>query len=465
MSTSLLARAVVTGAVVTLVGLLPCGCKRSPTAAPVASASASSRVGPPVAEPTRCRRLPVLGLTLEGTAPASKGRPASADEAGQPASSDEEPDEDALLPFGVDMGAAVPTSYGFAAAGLRGAGQAFVALLGERASHRLDLGELHGDAETPALAAAGERVVVALRSTDAAGYTIKLGQVVGPEGSVEWGHELSKLGKEVTSLSLALSGERGLLAYQGAEKGSSRLYLGSFATSQLKEPFEAKALELKDVETPRLVPRPGGYWLAWTRTLPEPRTPKTPKTSADSGPEQDPEERDLLEVGLRVVEVALLDERGSRQGSPLRVGEPRRQVLLFDVAQAASGSLLVAMRSDSTVPGAEGGALLLSEVGPDGSVHEERLDDDEIGVGVPVLLVDANAKLPEPWLSVSSLNDATRLGLARGQRTVLAADPLLGRAEVIAVSSGHFLTQRARGRGIELATLDCALPATVPDKK
>jgi hypothetical protein len=109
--------------------------------------------------------------------------------------------------------------------------------------------------------------------------------------------------------------------------------------------------------------------------------------------------------------------------------------------------------------------LLLSEVRPDGSVHEERLDDDEIGVGAPVLLVDANAKLPEPWLSVSSSSDATRLGLARGQRTVLAADPLLGRSEVIAVSSGHFLTQRARGRGVELATFDCALPAPAPTEK
>jgi hypothetical protein len=236
MSKSSLARAVVCGAVVTVVGLLPCGCKRSPTAAPVASASASGGGGPVAAAvaPTRCRRLPVLGLTLDGAAPAGKGRPASADEAREPASSDEEADDDALLPFGVDMGAAVPTSYGFAAAGLQGAGQAFVVLLGERGSRRLDLGELHGEAETPALAAAGERVVVALRSTDAAGYTIKVGQVVGPEGSLQWGHELTKLGKEVTSLSLALSAERGLLAYQGTEKGSPHLYLGSFLPSQLK---------------------------------------------------------------------------------------------------------------------------------------------------------------------------------------------------------------------------------------
>lgn len=408
-------------------------------------------------EPSRCRRLPAFGLTLDGT-------PASPDKRRQP-SPDEavDDDDDALLPFGVDMGAAVPTTYGFAAAGLRGAGQAFVALLGERASHRLDLGELHGDAETPALTAAGERVVVALRSSDAAGFTIKLAQVVGPEGSVEWGHELSKLGKDVTGLSVALSGDHGLLAYQGLEKGSSRVYLGSFATAHFKDAFETKALEAKDVENPRLVARPGGYWLAWARTLPEPK--KVPNVGIDAGAPQDPEERDLLEVGLRAIEVAMLDERGNRQGSALRIGEPRRQLLLFDVAQAASGSLLVAMRSDSAAPGAEGGALLLSEVGPDGSVHEERLDDDEIGAGAPVLLVDANATLQEPWLSVSSPSDATRLGRARGQRTVLEADPMLGRAEVIAVSSGRFLTQRGRGRGVELATFECALQTPASAKK
>jgi hypothetical protein len=457
MSKSSRARAVVGGAAVTAFCLLPWGCKRSPNPAPVPSASAGSAASAAVGASSRCKRLPAFRLTLEGAlAPVDKGRDSSTED------KDEE-DDDALLPFGVDMGAAVPTTYGFAVAGLRGAGQAFVVLLGERASHRLDLGELHGDAETAALAAAGERVVVALRSTDAAGFSIKLGQTVGPEGSLEWGQELSKLGKDVTGLTVAVSGERGLLAYQGQEKGSSRLFMGSFATAHLKEAVELKASELKDVESPRVVARPGGFWAAWVRTLPEPK--KTPKIVADAGAEQDPEERELLDVGLRVVEVALLDEHGNRRGSPVRVGEPRRQVLLFDVAQAASGSLLVAMRSDSAAPGAEGGAMLLSEIGPDGSVHEERLDDDDIGVGAPVLLVDANAPLQEPWLSVSSPSDATRLGRARGQRTALEADPLLGRSEVIAVSSGHFLTQRGRGRSVELAALDCALETPSGDKK
>jgi hypothetical protein len=454
MSKSSLARAVVCGAAATMLGALPCGCKRSAQPTPAGSAAAAASAASsaiPAAEASRCRRLPGYSLTLEASpVAAGRGRPVAGE------AQEDDDDDEALLPFGVDMGTAVATTYGFAAAGLRGAGQAFVALLAERASHHIDLGELHGDAETPALAATGERVIVALRSSDAAGFTVKLGQVVGPEGALEWGYELSKLGKELTGLTLAAAGERGLLAYQGIEKGSPRLFMAGFATAALKDPIEVKALEVKDAETPRLAIRPGGYWLAWVRTLPEAKKPQKPAVDAGN---EDPEERDLLDVGLRVVEVAKLDERGERQGAVLRVGEPRRQVLLFDMAPAAAGSLLVAMRSDSAAPGAEGGAMLLSEIGADGSVHEERLEDDELGVGAPMLLVDA--KLPEPWLAVSSASDATRLGRARGQRTVLEADPLLGRAEVLAVGAGHFLTQRSRGRGVELAALDCQLERPV----
>jgi hypothetical protein len=163
-------------------------------------------------------------------------------------------------------------------------------------------------------------------------------------------------------------------------------------------------------------------------------------------------------MGLRVVEVVKLDEQGRLQGEAKRLGEPRRQVLLFDVATLPSGGLLVALRADSATPGVEGGTLVLSEVGPDGSLREEQLHDDEIGAGAPVLLVDTGAKPPQVWLAVSSPSDATRLGLARGQRTFLQSDPLLGRAEVLAVGAGRFLTQRARGRGVELGALACQLP-------
>jgi hypothetical protein len=166
-----------------------------------------------------------------------------------------------------------------------------------------------------------------------------------------------------------------------------------------------------------------------------------------------------LQEALRVVEVAKLDEQGKMLGAPRRIGEARRQVLLYDVASLGSGNLLVAVRSDSAAPGAEGGALLLSELQPDGSVHEERLDDDDIGAGAPALLVDADLKLPGPWLSMSGSSDATRLGLAQGEHSSLQADPLLGHAEVIAVSSGHFLVQRARGRGVALEALDCSWPS------
>jgi hypothetical protein len=414
----------------------------------------------PVAEEmTHCRHLPAPALTLEAEAtPSSEKRPVSGDDE----------DDDALLPFGVDLGAAVPTGTGFAVAGLRGGGQAFVALLADASSRRVDLGELHGDAETPAIAVAGERVLVALRSSDAAGFTIKLGSVPLAAGEAEWGHELSKLGKSVTGLELATSGARGVLVFQSDEKGSSRLLLGSFAVGSLKEPFDVKPLEVKDAEMPRLVARPGGYWLSWVRSLPEPKKPAiaVPAAKPSAEPAQDPEERELLDVGLRVVEVAKLDEQGKLVGAAKRVGEPRRQVLLYDAALLASGGLLVATRSDAAAPGAEGGALLLHEVGADGSVRTEQLEDDDIGAGAPTLLVDRDVKLPGPWLSVSAPTDATRLGLVKGAKTQLLADPLLGHAEIVAVSNGHFLAQRARGRGVTLEAMDCAWPSEVaPEKK
>ena len=435
-------------------------CKRHPPA-PAPSASASvlpsalaagedGSMPDGVSTPARCRRLPGFGLTLDAVGAPGSAKPAA------DASDDEE--DDALLPFGVDIGAAVPLPSGFAVSGIRGAGQAFVALVGERASHRIDLGELHGDAETPAIAPIGEGLLVALRTTDAAGFTIKLGRVAGAESSaVEWGFELSKLGKTVTGIELGVAGARGVLVFQGEEKqGGSRLMLGTFATAALQEPFELKALEAKDVEMPRLTTRAGGYWLSWVRTLPEAK--KTPKKPVETEAPRDPEERELLEVGLRVLEVAKLDERGVQVGAALRIGEPRRQVLLYDVASLASGGLLLAARSDGAAPGAEGGALILSEVGMDGSVREERLDDDEIGAGAPALLVDGDSKLPGPWLAVSAPTDVTRLGLARGGHTALLSDTLLGRAEVVAVSAGHFLVQRARGRSVTLEALDCSWP-------
>lgn len=447
---------------------LVAGCKRTPpapapassTTRPVAAASGVQPEDPSAPEgsaPSQCRGLSAYGLTLDAVVTPKAGKGATdvpADE-----------DDDALLPFGVDIGAAVPMPYGFAVAGIRGAGQAFVALVSDKAPQRIDLGELHGEAETPALAPLGEDLLVALRSTDAAGHTIKLGRVTGATGSaVAWGAELSKLGKTVTGVELATSGARGVLVYQGEEKqGGSRLMLGSFATGALAEPFTVAALEAKDAEMPRLTARPGGYWLSWVRTLPEPKKPT--KKPAEGEPAQDPEERELLDVGLRVVEVAKLDERGVQQGAALRIGQPRRQVLLFDVAPLASGGLLVAARSDSAAPGAEGGALLLSEVGADGSVRDERLDDDEIGAGAPALLVDGDLKLPGPWLSMSSLSDATRVGLVRGGHTVLQADPLLGHAEVVAVSSGHFLVQRARGRSVTLSAIDCSWQSDVSAEK
>lgn len=462
-----------------LLGALPAGCKRDPAPAPsqgAAAARPATSPGSSAALPgapeqgSHCRRLSGFGLTVEAAGTAADAAGTAAKQGAVAAPEAEESDDDALLPFGVDLGSVLSTPKGFAVAGIRGAGQAFVALLGEQASSRVDLGELHGDVEPPVLAAAGEQVIVALRSSDAAGFTLKLGQIAAQGSGVEWGYELSKLGKGVSSLDLATSGPRGAVVFQDEQKSGSRVWLGAFSPNDLKAPVPVKPFDAKDVEGPRLVPRPGGYWLSWVRSLPEAKKPT--KKPTEGAPVEDPEERDLLELGLRALEVLKLDEQGQVQGGALRVGEPRRQVILFDVAPLASGGLLIAARSDSAAPGAEGGALLLSEVGLDGTVREERLDDDEIGAGAPALLLDGGARSPDgsvqppkPWLAISSPSDATRLGVAQGARTQLLGDPALSRNEVIAVGAGHFLTARSRGRSVELGALDCQLQAPAPAEK
>ncbi|HYQ15274.1 MAG TPA: hypothetical protein VEQ58_05950, partial [Polyangiaceae bacterium] len=146
------------------------GCKRQPAPAPAVDSALPSASAAPLPAPedaTVCRRRPDFGISLEAEAPLPKK--------GESDDPNDDEVDDALLPFGVDIGAALPTAFGFAVAGIHGNGQAFVALLGERASRRIDLGELHGEPETPSIAAVGERLIVALRTTDAAGFTIKLG--------------------------------------------------------------------------------------------------------------------------------------------------------------------------------------------------------------------------------------------------------------------------------------------------
>ncbi len=389
-------------------------------------------------------------MTL-GAAPKPGGAP-------EPGPAGQEADDDALLPFGVELGGGIATSSGFALGGIEGGGNAFLVHLAERGSERVELGRVHGDPEAPAVTSAGERVVVVLGSSDAAGRTLKLGQWSHAAGaSVEWGYEASKLGRAVSSVGLAIAEEHGLIVYEAEDTG--RVFLADFAPADLRRPFEPRWLGVKDAEHPRVAARSGGFWLAWVRSLPE---PKRAKPAASAAP-TDPEERAVLEFGLRVIEVAQLDAKGRLLGAPVRLGEPRRQASLFDLAPLGSGGLLVASRPDSASPGAEGGAILLSRVGLDGSVEQERLDDDDIGAGVPALLADpaASPANTEPWLAVSSPSDATRFGLARGQRTQLEADPMLAGAELIAVNAGKFLSQRARGLRVELSVLSCQ-PAATP---
>jgi hypothetical protein len=432
-------------------------CKRSPKPAPAPEKRATAPASSREKQPARCRKLPGFELRLKGSATQAAAKPSIAEHepSDEPAddASAAEPANDgaAALPFGIDIGGASATGSGFALAGLRG-DAAFVARLSASGSQVVELGRVHGDPEAPVVATAGERVLVVLPNSDAAGRTLRIGELSPASASVSFGPDLTGLGRAAASVGLAISGERALLVLAREDEDGSRVLSAALSLGDLRAPLALSPLSNESAEMPRVVAREGGFWVAWVRNIDVAAPPAAPpKPGADVDGHQP------FVFGPRVLEVARLDLEGKLVGTPRRLGEPRPHALLYDIAPLASGGLTVATRTDAAAPGAESGAISLWELGADGSQSERRLDDDDIGAGAPALLHEARRapNAPQSWLAVSSRSGATRLGSLEGERTTLRGEPALGSGEVLAVSEGKLLIQHARGRGTELSVLDC----------
>ena len=174
---------------------------------------------------------------------------------------------------------------------------------------------------------------------------------------------------------------------------------------------------------------------------------------ADAGGETD----SVVEIGRRALRVARLDDNGSFVAEPLTASGPDSHVLVFDLASTPSGELLLAWRDDETVVGAEAGGVTLARVAPDGSVERAAVQDDDVGAGAPVLLVDASAK-HGAWLALAGVSDATRLGSFAGGLVLgdLAPVPAIGSAEPLARDGDRLLVARPRGLAMDLQTLRCS---------
>jgi hypothetical protein len=377
-------------------------------------------------------------------------------EDGGPDEDDEVPD-----PYAVELGPARADGDGFVLSALRtlkGQSHALIVLLaGDAASGKVvDLGVVHGDPDPPLFVAHGKDLLIAVPDTDAGGGMLKIGLVQDARGSAEihWGPEITGVRRDST-FALEASGERAFLAYAADSAGKIRVFGAVLDPSQLKQKIVPEPLSAAgaDVDSPRLALRKGGYWLAVLRALDAPKS--KPKPAPPGAGSTDLAEGDsLLDIGTGRIEVMKLDAQGKPASSALVVTAPGARPMSLDLAAAADGGVYVGFRGDDSTPGADGGALELVHVKPDGSFEKLSLGGELEGTGTPSLLVDS-AEPSKVWLSAAGQNGATWFGLLT-EHSTLSPDGFVRGGDLIAARAGQLLLSRTNGTAADLSVVQCA---------
>jgi hypothetical protein len=457
--------AVIALAVLTLCSAQLAACKKKPPPSPAAEPEPSAE-SPEVVEtaspappapgpvPARCHELAQPSPFRIGDASANHATPDDSDDAG--------PDEDDEVPapFSVELGQARADADGFAISALRslkGESHALVALLnGDAGAGKLvELGVVHGDPDPPLFAEHGKDLLIVASDADAGGGMLKVGLLKDARGAaqISWGPEITGVRRDST-FAVEVNGDHAVVAYAAETAGKIRVYGGLVDPSNLKQKFAPEPLSAAgaDVDSPRLALRKGGYWLAVARSLDAPKAKPKPHP-ADAGADYDDQDS-LLDIGTRRIEVMKLDAQGKTASSPLVVTTPGARPMSFELSAASDGGAYVAFRDDDSTPGADGGALALVHVKPDGTFEKVQLSGDDNGTGTPSLIVDST-DATRIVLAAPGENGATWFGRIV-EHSTLSADSVVRGADLIAARDGKLLLSRSKGTAAEFSLVQCA---------
>jgi hypothetical protein len=209
--------------------------------------------------------------------------------------------------------------------------------------------------------------------------------------------------------------------------------------------------EKSDAEAPRLLARPGGYWLAWLARRPE--------ASEDAGPNGNPEGPGERRA-YRWVELVALDANGEPTSPVRRVSPEKGHVASFDLA-VTGGQLVVIVQDEAAH--AEGAGERIVRYGLD----VEKVDAvDLLDGGVGHALADLLPQVGEGrWLAFMDLQERAHLvPLGASLRVVgpATAEPALDGARVLAAvppdalyAIGPAGVAAARGGRVELRRFIC----------
>ncbi len=390
-------------------------------------------------------------------------------------------DPEVALPFAVEVGEAVAAGPGYAVSALRsqdGGTQAVIAMTDRIVTRGriVELAEVHGSVEPPKLAAQGRHLVAVLHGNDAGSETLRVVTLrnfdsLDSQADVIWGAEVPQGRGQSSAFDVELGAEQGVLVWDRVDKakGKSAVLALTFDPEQPGKATKPRKLSTPgdDAESPRLIRRPGGFWLTWISHGPLTR----PDKKASSEAKFDNLES-VMELHPRRLKIVPLDQNGSPSGEPQLLTDEGAHVLVYDVAPTAEGGAVLAWRDDPTSPGAEGNRVSLAAVAPDGSIKKQFIEDEQLGVGVPSLLFDAprakkksESRPAHTWLTLAGVSGMTRLAMldpAELRLGELQENAAIGSGELLVVQEQRFLVATPRRMAIQLVGIQCELPPKKP---
>lgn len=434
----------------------------------------------------------------------------------EPADADAEPDPELSvdLPFSIEPGMGLSLGGQFFATALRHEPHGSVALLvqlarsveaaGSAAGSRvIELGRLAGDVPPPRLAADSSDLLVAIEDTvvdaavshaalphaavsHAAPYRIRMARL--PRGDLatplQW-HDGPRASRDESNAFEFAAAPRApgaapastLFVWDDWPAGEShgRVFALRLGGDGAASAVRAVSSPNVDAAEPRLVARPGGYWLAWLvdaasetgrARVYDPGEAEAPSAlragssagaatgaGASTGPN-----------GARGIEVLALDAAGEPASNVRRIRTESARVVGYDLTTNAAGNAWLVWRQDAPSAGAAGGRVLMAEVQSDGPHETLLVREEDVGSGEPSWIGPivrgpvASGPSDSPWLTFPDQRDRTLLLPVDYPRPVsepmLLAPDLLG-AAALAAAGDQVLFALPRGRALELFSAAC----------
>jgi hypothetical protein len=347
------------------------------------------------------------------------------------------------LPFGAEVGEAVALASGFAVGAIHaenGAPMMSVVEIGPdgRGGKVISLGAARGDVEPPRLAVRGALLIAGVLEPERDGRAIRLAAI--DSDHVTWGARVHETKDESQVFDLAIGDTRGIVVWDedAANGGAVRMSTFDAANPSATTPPRTISPDQSDAEAPRLVARPGGFWLGYLARRAE-------------SEDEDAEARFQAEaIGFRWVELIALDENGSPVGPARAVTPKDGHVMLFDMAPGPDNSAIIAWRDDDAPGGATGGPVMRVIVRPSSIDEPSVLVEDVSRAGAPNLVGS--------WLAIADAAGPTLLGPISNTGALtgpLVVEPDLGSGEPLATSANTLLVARPMDRTVTLAVVRC----------